>query len=54
MSPAVIVTGAQKPDYNVKRIVFGSHAQVHMGTMNSMKHRSIPAIALKALNEKGG
>ena len=28
MSPSMIVTGAQMPDYNIKRIVFGSYAQM--------------------------
>ena len=54
MSPAMIVTGAQMLDYNVKWIVFGSYAQVHMGTTNNMKHKSVPAILLKASNEEGG
>ena len=54
MSPSMIVTGAQMPDYNIKRIVFGSYAQVHLGTTNTMKHRSVPAIALRSSNESGG
>ena len=54
MSPSMIVTGAQMPDYNIKKIVFGSYAQVHLGTTNTMKHRSVPAIALRSSNESGG
>ena len=54
MNPSMIVTGAQIPNYNVKRIVFGSYAQVHLGTTNTMKHRSVPAIALRSSNENGG
>ena len=54
MSPSMIVTGAQMPDYNIKRIVFGSYAQVHLGTTNTMKHRSVPAVALRSSNESGG
>ena len=52
MNPAMIVTGAQMPDHNMKRIVFGSYAQVHMGTTNTMKHGSMSGIVLS--NEEGG
>ena len=54
MSPASIVTGKCKPDYNKPHIPFGSFAMVYIGTTNSMKSRSVPTIALNASNDRGG
>ena len=54
MSPASIVTGKCKPDYNMPRIPFGSFAMVYIGTTNNIKSRAVPAIALNASNERGG
>jgi len=54
MSPAMIVEGKNNPDMNNKRISFGSHAMVFVGSDNSMKRRSVPAIALDPSNNHGG
>ena len=53
ISPAAIVTGAPKPDFNLKYIPFGAYAIVYAGTNNNMKGRGIPAIALKPSNYRG-
>ena len=50
MSPGMIVERKQKLDMNQNRIEFGAYALVYLGTSNTMKKRSIPAIALKASN----
>ena len=54
MSPATIVTGQPKPDMSKKRISFGSYAMVYTSTTNTMKSRSVPAIALSESNKIGG
>ena len=54
LSPSTIVTGRGKPDFSKKHIAFGSYAMVTDGTTNSMKSRTLPAIALKPSNEHGG
>ena len=54
LSPANIILGRQKPNYNTKRIAFGKYAMVYAGTKNNMKGRSVPAIALRPSNEWGG
>ena len=54
MSPASIVLGRPKPDFNHKRITFGSYALAYHDTDNTMKRRAVPAIALKESNEHGG
>ena len=54
MSPAMIVEGKQNPDMSLKRISFGSHAMVYIGTTNTMKRRAVPAIALDESNDHGG
>jgi hypothetical protein len=54
MSPSMIVEGRPNPDFNHKRIVFGSYALVYTGTDNTMEARSVPAIALQESNDHGG
>ena len=54
MSLAIIVEGKVNPDFNHKRIKFGSNSMVYTGTTNYMKRRSISAIALNKSNEHGG
>ena len=54
LSPSAIVLGLPKPDCSKLRISFGSYAQVFDSTDNSMNKRSLPAIALKPSNNKGG
>lgn len=54
MSLATIVTGKNAPDISRKRIPFGAYAMVRIGTTNSMKRRSVPAIAIKESNSNAG
>ena len=51
MSPAMIV---DNPDMKNKRISFGFHAMVFIGTDKTMKRSSAPAIALNPSNNHGG
>ena len=54
MSPSTIVEGLPKPNMKYKRIVFGAHAMVYIGTNNKLDARSVPAIALNSSNQHGG
>ena len=54
LSPANIVIGRPKPSFNHKKITFGSYAMVFTETTNTMKRRSVPAIALRESNDHGG
>ena len=54
ISPASIVTGRPKPNFNNPTIGFGRYALIHAKTTNNMKGRSVPGIALRASNEWGG
>ena len=54
LSPATIVEGKPKPDLSKEMITFGSYALVYESTTNTMKPRSVPAIALKRSNNAGG
>ena len=54
MSPSIILEGKPNPNMNNAHISFGSYVFVHIGTDNTMKRRSIPAIALNESNEHGG
>ena len=38
----------------LKRIEFGAHAMVYVGTKNTTKIRNVPEITLKAANDTGG
>ena len=50
LSPANITQGLPNPNLNHKRIVFGSYAMVFIGSTNTMKRRSVPAIAINSSN----
>ena len=54
MGPSMIVEGKANPDLSHKRITFGSYAMVYIGTTNTMKRRSVPAVALNESNDRGG
>ena len=54
LSPSTIVEGKPKFDFSRAMIAFGSYALVYVGTMNNMKSRSVPAIALRRSNNTGG
>ena len=54
MSPATIVEGRSKLDLSQKRLPYGTYAQVWIGTKNNMTERTVPGIALRASNSKGG
>ena len=54
ISPSQIVQGHPAPDYNTKRIPFGSYALVYTKTTNTMEARSVPAVALHPSNQSGG
>ena len=54
LSPANIVIDRPKPNFNHKKITFGSYAMVYTRTTSTMKRRSVPAIALKESNNHGG
>ena len=54
MSPATIVEGKPKVDFDQKRLPYGAYAQVWIGTKNNMTERAVPGIALRASNTKGG
>ena len=54
LSPSTIVEGKPKFDFSRAMITFGSYAMVYTGTTNSMKQRSVPAIALRRSNSAGG
>ena len=50
LSPSTIVEGKAKIDLSRKMITFGTCALVCTGTSNSMKSRSVTAIALRRSN----
>ena len=54
MIPSIIVEGKVNPNFNHKRITFGSYAMVYTGTTTDMKIRSVPAIALNESNDHRG
>ena len=54
LSPANIVQGTHKPDFNTPRLPFGTYAMVYSGTSNNMKKRGGAGISLAASNEQGG
>ena len=49
----MIVEGECNPNFNDKRITFGSYAMVYIGTTNYMKRRSIPAITINESKNHG-
>ena len=54
LSPTTIVEGKSKFDLIRAMIPFGLYALVYEVTTNTMKPRSVPAIALKRSNNVGG
>ena len=46
--------GKPKLDFSKPTISFGSYALVYTQSTNDMKTRSVPGIALRALNNAGG
>ncbi len=54
MSPAAIVLGRGKPDCKQLKISIGSYAEVYETTKNTMRPRSVAAIALRPSNDRGG
>ena len=54
LSPSNLVEGKNKPDLSMSAIAFGSYAMVYTKTTNTMKHRSVPGIALEQCNDHGG
>ena len=53
-SPAEIIEGVDKLGLSQRQILFGSYAEVWDGTLNTMKERSIPCMALNCSNNSGG
>ena len=53
LSPDSIVLGKPKLDYNSLKLTFGAYAHVFDGTDNTMKNRTVGAIALRPSNEHG-
>ena len=49
----IIVQGKPNPDFNQKRIIFGSYGIFYIGTKNTMKRGGVPAIFISELNEHG-
>ena len=54
LSPAAIILGSPNLDYNKLKIIFGAYAQVYRGANNSTKKRTVGAISLILVNERGG
>ena len=54
VSPSTLVTGSPQPNFNKKRVPFGSYVMAYKGTKNDMSARAIPAIALRESNDFGG
>ena len=54
VSPAELIDGYNKLDLSKKQIRFGGYVQIWGGTTNTLKERSIGAIALNRSNENGG
>ena len=53
-SPAAIITGAAKPDYNHFQLEFGAYVQLYDNTTNTMKSRTFGAIALHSTGNADG
>ena len=54
MSPATIVTGQPKADYNTMQLEFGGYVQVYDGTSNDTKSRTMGAIVLNPTGNSSG
>ena len=53
LSPDAIVLGTPKLDYNNIKLSFGSYVNLHDGTDNTMKSRTVGALNLRPSNEYG-
>ena len=54
LSPSAIILGKPKTNYNTLTISSGAYAEVFESTDNTMKSRSVGAIALRPSNGRGG
>jgi hypothetical protein len=54
LSPATIVTGQPKIDYQTMRLEFGTYVQVYDGTSNDTKSRTLGAIATNPTGNSSG
>jgi Reverse transcriptase (RNA-dependent DNA polymerase) len=54
LSPATIVTGLPKHDFNTMTLEFGSYVQVYDGTSNNTKSRTLGAIATNPTGNSSG
>ena len=54
LSPDTILDGRHKMYMSQKIINIGSFAYIHFETTNTMKSRSVPAIALRQSNKNDG
>jgi hypothetical protein len=54
MSPATIITGLPKPDFNTLTLEFGSYVQVDDGTSTNTKSRTLGAIATNPTGNSSG
>ena len=54
ISPSTIVKGKSKIDLSTEKISFGSYLLVYTGTINDIKTRAVPTIALRRSNSLGG
>ena len=54
MLTSLIVEVKSKIDLSKNRLPYGAHAQVWIGTKNNMTERTVPRIALRVSNIKGG
>eukprot|EP00957_Ditylum_brightwellii_P074228 5640330-Ditylum_brightwellii.AAC.1 len=54
VSPAELIDGLDKLDFSKKQIRFGAYAQIWGGSINTLRERSIEAIALNYSNKNSG
>ena len=54
ISPQEIVEGRRKLDFSKRRINFGQYAEIHDGTTNTAKERTVEGIAMYPTNDREG
>ena len=54
ISPQEIVEGRRKLNFSKRRINFGQYAEIHDGTTNTAKERTVEAIAMYPTNDREG
>jgi len=54
ISPEEIVEGRRKLDFSKRRINFGQYAEIHDGTSNTAKDRTVEGIAMYLTNDREG